>query len=249
MAGTDPTDNSYSASSTSEQTSTPTDDVVIKNAIDTMLRDLHTWLPAKVVLVKSPSMVSIQPLLLRSFKPSMAAPAGGLLPLPIIQNVPVNHPRGGSYSIKFPVAVGDIGIALFCERSLDKWLSGTGDLTDPADTRIHHLSDPIFIPGCYPFSNPVPPGSGSPTDLVLTNGLLEMALQKAGKFFVKNEDAELMDMINQLITLVLNMNTQLVAATTNTVLGPQPLNNAAIFAQYLEETTELQTEFLTMKGQ
>ena len=220
------------------------------DAVRAGLLETHTCIPVQVMAVVSPSNVTVQPLLMRRFKASPTVPTSVALPLPIIQNVGVLQPRGATYSIKMPIAVGDLGIALFCERSLDKYMAGAGVLTDPADTRMHHLSDPIFVPGLYPFKLPLSAGSGSSatTDLVLTNGLLEMSLQKAGTLLVKNEAVELMDLLNQLITLVINMNTQLVAATTNTILGPMPLNNAALFAEYLAETTALQVQFDTLKG-
>jgi len=53
-----------------------------------------------------------------------------------------------------PVAVGDTGLLVFCDGSLDVWLS-KGGLVDPLDDRHHALSDAVFIPGLRPFSNPV----------------------------------------------------------------------------------------------
>jgi hypothetical protein len=53
-----------------------------------------------------------------------------------------------------PVAVGDTGLLVFADDSLDVWLS-KGGLVDPLDDRHHALSDAIFIPGLRPFSNPV----------------------------------------------------------------------------------------------
>lgn len=53
-----------------------------------------------------------------------------------------------------PVAVGTTGLLVFCDDSLDVWLS-KGGLVDPLDDRHHALSDAVFIPGLRPFSNPV----------------------------------------------------------------------------------------------
>lgn len=52
------------------------------------------------------------------------------------------------------VSVGDTGLLVFCDDSLDVWLS-KGGLVDPLDDRHHALSDAVFVPGLRPFSNPV----------------------------------------------------------------------------------------------
>jgi hypothetical protein len=53
-----------------------------------------------------------------------------------------------------PVEVGDTGLLVFADDSLDIWLS-KGGLVDPLDDRHHALSDAVFIPGLRPFSNPI----------------------------------------------------------------------------------------------
>jgi hypothetical protein len=137
------------------------------------MKDLHVWLPASVVKVRGNQQVDIQPLLQRFYKD------GALVTLPVVQNVPVQMPRGTNYGIKYPISEGDTGIALFCERSLDAWLVA-GGLVDPADSRTHDLSDAVFIPGLYPLNAQA---TGAATDLVIKNGGTEISInnpQKAG---------------------------------------------------------------------
>lgn len=70
--------------------------------------------------------------------------------LPIINRVPVIHPRTASAMIRLPVSVGDIVTLIFADRSLENWLGGNGESKEPLDTRQHHLNDAYAILGGYP---------------------------------------------------------------------------------------------------
>lgn len=164
-------------------------DEIIRRAIDGTLYDLHTWLPATITDVDDDGFVDIQPNLKRVYND------GKVVSLPIIQRVMVCQPRGADYYLKLPVAVGDTGIALFCERSIDAW-SVSGGIIDPLDGRRHDLSDAIFIPGIFPESQPVPNASND--DLVMNNSGATVTLKKAGKFLFSSLDDELMEILSQL---------------------------------------------------
>lgn len=75
--------------------------------------------------------------------------------LPVITGVPIVFPRGGGFFLSFPLAPGDHVLLVFQDFSIDKWVTGSGGETDPIDTRTHHLSDAVAIPGLYPFSLPI----------------------------------------------------------------------------------------------
>lgn len=194
-------DDLYSSNLDSFENQTKPLDQVIRQAFRVMLYETHTCLPVVVTKVINNSVVCIQPLLLTRLigqppTPNSTQNQGqSLQKQPIIQNVPVLHPRGEGYFIKLPVAVGDIGVAIFSERSLDNWKAGSGGFSDPNDTRAHHISDGIFIPGLYPTTNPI---TGNAGDMVLHNGVSELYLQKDGKFQVKNNENELLSLISEL---------------------------------------------------
>lgn len=227
----------------SEGEETPPWEQIIQNAIDASLMDLHTWLPCIVVLVRSSNVVDVQPLLLRTFD-VLPAP----VPLPVIQNVPVVMPRGTAYGIALPVQLGDTGIALFCERSLDIW-SVTGGIVDPLDSRTHDLSDAVFVPGLYPFSQPVPPPAGAnPLNLTLYNGIAELSLSPIGGFKITNGVVDALQLLSTTLTNLVTLCQQLALATTNTMLGPQPLNNAAVFTSLATEITTTMAELETLLG-
>lgn len=206
---------------------TPTLGKVIADAIDARLLEVHTGMPCVVVKVRNNSYVDIQPLLMRKYIDAIAP-----VPLPVIQNVPVSHPRGNLYWIKLPIAVGDFGYAMFAERSLDTWMV-FGSLADPVDNRTHDLNDAVFVPGLYPTSNPV---EGDALDMVLHNGLSQIVVKPTGKFKIQNVGVEFIDLTIQLATQAKALAAQtsdlsntLSTDTVNTIFGPMQLNS---FAQY-----------------
>lgn len=75
---------------------------------------------------------------------------------PTIHAVPVLFPGAGDYSDTWPLAAGDTGIALFCDRSLDEWKATGAASTEPQDQRRHNITDAMFIPGGRPIADPVP---------------------------------------------------------------------------------------------
>lgn len=192
---------------------TPPLDEILRAAIEGIVMDVHTWLPAQVVKVHSSGAVDLKLLLQAKYRD------GTLVTLPILQSVPVEHPRGADWWIRLPIAVGDYGRASFSERSLDAWLV-KGGVVDPADVRHHDLSDGIFIPGLYPKSEVI---AGDLTEMVIHNKDAEIILQKAGKFKMKNEANEL------LATLSATLQT-LIDALVVTDMGPQPFMPATIDA-------------------
>lgn len=200
---------------------------VMRVAIDQALRDVHVWMPAQVTAVRDNSTVDVQPCLNELFR------SQGSKPFPVLQNVRVEHPRGADFWVKLPIAVGDYGRVCFADKSLDSWLV-SGGVVDPADPRIHDLADAAFVPGFYPNGSTLP---GAAADMVLHNGKAEVYLQKAGTFKVTNGSQELINLINQLLT-VLTTNT-----FTNTLLGPQPFIQATVQA-----LQQIQTNLQTLKG-
>lgn len=210
-----------------DQDFTPTLAQVIKDAVEQRLTEVHVCLPAQVVSYdSSKQMATVQPSFLRKYQ------TGEVVQMPVINNVPVAFPRAGKAYLSLPMNAGDHVLLVFSERSLDVWLSA-GGIVDPNDSRKHHISDAIAIPGCYPFNNPISGASSS--DVVLGNDQSKIVLQPSGKFKIqKTGGDELFDLIDQLFQLF-------AATTTMTLMGPQPFVNSA---QYLL----LQAKFAAMKG-
>jgi hypothetical protein len=126
---------------------------------ESMVADLHTALPGKIVKYdESTQKADVQPLIKERFVDEGGAQQ--VRDLPVIPSVPVQFPGAGGYRITFPVVVGDTGLMVFSEASLDKWLV-SGGTVDPADERRHDLTDAVFLPGLRDFGHAL---SSAPTD-------------------------------------------------------------------------------------
>jgi len=129
----------------------PTAAEVLRMAIAGALEDVHVALPGQITEWNpAQQKASVKPLVKRL----VAAEDGSeiLEELPIITDVPVMFPRSSQFFFSLPLAPGDFVLLVFCERSIDVWLSGQGDDANPDDFRRHDLSDAVAIPGFFPFS-------------------------------------------------------------------------------------------------
>lgn len=214
-------------------------DQVMKNAIEAQIMETHTWLPGQVSKLNANGTVDVQLTLQTKYRVDDA-----LVIRPILQNVPVEHPRGTNWWIKLPVAVGDYGRVAFSERSLDNYLV-SGGIVDPADVRHHSLSDGIFIPGLYPKSMPL---SGPATDLVIHNGQADLKVQAAGTFLFKGASDEILDLLIQITGKLSDAMNDLTESTTNTMLGPMALNNAGAFGSLKSDIDTLKGKLTALKG-
>ena len=125
----------------------PTLAEVLQNAIRAEMLDIHTMLPARVEKYDSETQkASISPLIKKKYVDDE------VVQLPVINDIPVQWPSGGDAFIHMPLVVGDTGMAVFAERSLDKWLSGNGKAVAPDDPRHHNITDAVFIPGIRTFT-------------------------------------------------------------------------------------------------
>jgi hypothetical protein len=119
---------------------------VVREMFRDLADDLRVCLPGAIQTYDPDTgLATVQPLIMRKFYGADKA-----VLLPIIANVPVVHPRTKTAIIRMPVSPGDIVTMVFADRSIEQWISGSGDAKDPQDTRRHHLSDAYAILGGYP---------------------------------------------------------------------------------------------------
>jgi len=67
--------------------------------------------------------------------------------VPVLRDCPVIFPTGGGFTLTFPIAPGDEGLAIFSSRCIDAWWMN-GGVQAPTEIRMHDLSDGFYLPGC-----------------------------------------------------------------------------------------------------
>ena len=131
---------------------TPLEQITLDELIDYFIEsreiDVHVSLPARVDSYDPKTQtVTCTPMINRSLPDG----AGNWVSerLPQMKNIPVQFPRCRQFVITFPLAKGDTGKLVFCERNIGAWRS-TGAQGDPGDLSLHSLDGGVFEPGLYP---------------------------------------------------------------------------------------------------
>jgi hypothetical protein len=223
---------------------TPSLEQVIKNAIEGRLVEVHTSLPGTIVSYDAAKQTcSAQPSIQRK-----NTFTGDTFMIPVINNVPVIHPRSGKAIIHLPLKAGDKVLLVFAERSIDLWKSA-GGAPHPQDTRKHQYSDAVAIPGLYPISEPL--AVPNPDALTILNDKARLELKSDSMSFfspggeikfnadgtfevLSSKGVELVDLLVRLVQAIID-------ARTETLIGPMPLLNlgADPFPQLLTMFTKL----------
>lgn len=129
----------------------PTLTEILRLAMDYELQDLYKALPGRIETYDPVTQkANVKPLIMRK----IATDEGEELtePLPIVTQVKVGFLQAGDFEMSVPVKKGDFCLLLFCDRSIDAYMAGQGDDTDPNDFRIHDISDAYALVGFGPFS-------------------------------------------------------------------------------------------------
>lgn len=217
----------------------------LKEAIRAQLLDVHTAMPGKVLEYDVSTLkAKIQPLLKRKFVTEDKAGD-----LPIINKVPVWAPGGVNSIFHTPVAEGDTGLIIFCERSIDTWKSGEGGSVSPDDPKTHDLSDAIFFPGLYPFSKVI---SGlSETNITIKNSDLKIEIDPSGKISISGPSEELVsvlvDFAGHISTFIGNVSGANILVGSGSSAGPWPFSPADI-ALFTTDQTNIDSDKSKIEG-
>lgn len=159
----------------------------IKQGVENRLKDLHTAMPGIVESFNSEEQtVTVQPAIKRIFKTTqedieILTPVD----LPILINVPIVYPRGGGYSMTFPISKGDECLLVFSERSIDNWHVNGGS-KKPTARRFHSLSDACAIVGLSSIPNKVPDYSSTDLQIKKDNGQCTLSLKSDNGIRMEN---------------------------------------------------------------
>lgn len=153
----------------------------IKQGVESRLKNLHTSMPGIIESFDPVSqLASVQPAIKRIFitvdeEKEILVPEN----IGILINVPVIFPRGGGFSLTFPVVKGDECLLVFCERSIDNWHE-TGGIKKPGSRRFHSLSDATAFVGMSSKPNKIPNYDGSNTQIKKDDGSVSITLLTDG---------------------------------------------------------------------
>ena len=213
---------------------TPTWSKSIDEAIEAKLLELHTAMPAEIVAYDpDTAYAKIKVHFKRKYK-GQDSPVS----IPVISGVPVLMPRTAKAHLRLPIAKGDKGLAVFAERSMDRWVESATD-QDPNDARRHALSDPIFIPGIYDQQTEIT-GDARADSIELRNrsGFAEILVN--GKLKIGNNREELISLQKDFIDAVKGAT---VTVTGGSSAGTYPLSPATVSA-----LATIASRILNLKG-
>lgn len=163
-------------------TLTPTLAQLIQDAVRTGILDINVCLPARIETYDAElQKANVMPLLKKKYVDQDEPTA-----LPVISNVPVQwySANDGAAFIHLPLIIGDLGMIVFSQRSLDIWLSGEGEIINPNDPRMCDISDAIFIAGVRPFKKALQGITAS--SLMIKNGAALIEQKEDGTINVED---------------------------------------------------------------
>jgi hypothetical protein len=126
---------------------------VIERMLDAHDEELHTAFVGRIESYDAAAQTAdVQPLIRRR----ISTTDGGFRSeeMPTVRAVPVAWPRAGDWFLHMPLSAGDTVLVVVAERDFARWRV-TGEASDPIDTRSHHLSHAIAVPGVYPRTKPL----------------------------------------------------------------------------------------------
>ena len=110
----------------------------IRGAIEAAAFDLHVAMPG-IVQSFDPAAKTV------TVQPAIRAAVGGeFADLPLLEDVPVQFPSGGGFTLTFPIKVGDHCLVVFGDSCMDAWWQN-GQIQNPIEFRQHDLSDAFAI--------------------------------------------------------------------------------------------------------
>lgn len=134
---------------------------VLRQAQKRVMRNLNVSLPGTVISYDDDSGLAVVRPGVNRLVPSMQD-ANEMVSetLPDIHDVPVCWPVGRGFQIVGGLEQGDTVLLVFLDRDPSGWMTNAGEIQDPEDARLHHISYAVAIPGLVPETSPFP----QPTD-------------------------------------------------------------------------------------
>lgn len=91
--------------------------------------------------------------------------------------VPVKFPRGGGFSMTWPISRGDEGWLCYADRDIDDFLERGESRTQPVNPRRFDWSDAVFEPCKLSFADPIPGVSNNYIELKKEDGTVSIQIR------------------------------------------------------------------------
>ena len=177
-------------------------DGLIRDAFSHLMTDVRVSLPGKIESFNADRTATVQPMISRKFKGAAAGTK-----LPVIQNVPVVEPRTQKAIAHLPITKGDPVLLVFSDRAVGNLLGSSGAIPSlPLDVRQHDISDAVASLGGWPtLQEGVTPGASAAAGITVAEGT---------KIYLGNGSVELLDVLDQIITVFEDVATGVMTALT-----------------------------------
>lgn len=189
--------------------------------------DIHTNLPGEIVSfdpATQTATVKIQ------YVPKIN---GEETPYPELLKVPVNTPRGGGFAMSIPTQPGDLGMLVFAERDLSSWYEEGGDKAGDS-TRMHDLSDAVFIPGgMMPSPDRLESFNAQNFEVRTVDGQYKIEMSPDGKFAMVGAQGDIVSLLRDLVELL--STDQLVINYGSSAGSGHELQHRAAYAEILSK--------------
>lgn len=155
----------------------PSDSENIKTGVSSALQGVHVSMPGQVqTYYPDTQTADIQPMVQEVLFTEDGNRSA--FTFPVLPNVPIAFPRGGGFSMRFPLVQGDSVLLVFLESSISEWRA-TGQISEPLDLRRHGLGSPVAYPGLAPDTAPLAGGD---------DGVMRMGMDGANQVFEATEN-------------------------------------------------------------
>jgi len=115
--------------------------------------------------------------------------------IPNLLDVPVVMPGNQFGSINLPkLGSGCYGLVVVASNDISDWLIGSGNAVLPVESRQFDINDGFFIPGVFPL--------GAPYTGLIDDDVLDINVPVGEKIKIGNGVAELLDLFDQVLTLL-----------------------------------------------
>lgn len=150
----------------------PTFQEVLRLVMEAKVANIHVGLPGRVESYDAATQTAdIKPMVRRLVPSGTEADGTDVAEeFPTIPSVPVLAFKGRGFYLHFPLEEGDEVLLMFLERDATGWRR-TGELSTPADQRLHSLAHAVALPALQSTGNALADANGTNMTLGSEGGI------------------------------------------------------------------------------